>query len=82
MIYDASRPFDNCNNIDQVIEIINNDFSCDLTKEKLVAIYVCDAIEKSDYKIYDEITIEFHMDILIQNGAIFNYRKAIDIIEE
>lgn len=58
---------DRCNSIDEVVNLINDEFATCYTAEELAAMYAKDE---------DVDSVEYHLDMLVENGAKFDYRQA------
>jgi hypothetical protein len=77
----------NAKTVDEVIDLINNSDVCGHSPEEIAAQYVMDA-DMENRKMnnlnmqdaYTEINLEIHLDTLIENGATFNYPKALSLI--
>ena len=77
----------NCNSLNEIVNLINNEFSTDLSPEQLAAEYALDADKEAKNMAlkggYEYTTnsgsIEVHLDVLIEEGAKFDYAKALEI---
>ena len=72
----ANNELSNCQNLDQVISLINDyhesdDDTCDLIAAK----YAHSCADESGYEV-DILAIEGHLSYLEENGANFNYKEA------
>jgi hypothetical protein len=70
--------------IEQVVAHINNGGTCEgiegieFSPEQLAGQYAFDAISESDYTDFDEDALDAHLDFLVEAGAEFNRRDAIN----
>ena len=78
MAFDANRHFDNCSSLEDVVQIVNDEFGTELTAEQLAAQYARDAVNEAGYEI-NEKNIEAHLDVLFENEAKFDYEEALKI---
>lgn len=86
-----SITLNNCNALEDVIDLINEKRLSDFNAETLAAQYAIDAAIDSKYMNGDETHVaemeftdyelEFHLDILVENGAIFKYEETMDLIK-
>ncbi len=74
----ANNALANCTSIEQVVELINNEFETDASPELIAAAYALNAAEFSDY-VSDREVVECHLDYLQNAGAKFGWSKAFDI---
>jgi hypothetical protein len=81
-----STLLENCTSIEQVVDLINNGGTSDATTDELVAQYVTDAERENrhmnDEELWEKFTEERlspHFDILNENGAEYDYQKALKI---
>ena len=74
----ANNALKNCTSIEQVVELINNEFATDASPELIAAAYAVDAAEFTD-NISPREVLEFHLDYLLNAGARFGWSKAVDI---
>jgi hypothetical protein len=70
--------------LEQIVAHINNGGTCEgiegieFSPEQLAGQYAFDAITESDYPDVDEGSIDAHLDFLVDAGAKFNRRDAIN----
>ena len=79
MIKIANDALKNCTSIEQVVELINNEFATDASPELIAAAYAVDAAEMDDSIINPREILEYHLEHLRNAGARFGWSKAIDI---
>lgn len=75
----ANNALDDCTSIEQVVELMNNEFATDASPELIAAAYAIDSIDSEYNGTTIKDILECHMDFLIDAGAKFNFKKAIDI---
>lgn len=78
MIKIANNSLQNCNSINEVIELINKEELTDASPELIAAAYALDACRESGYGFGKE-EIEAHLDSLVEAGAIFEFIAAREI---
>lgn len=74
----SNNKLDNCNSIEQVVELINNEFSSDATAEMIAAAYALQAANEAGYGV-DESNIDYHLDYLKDAGAKFNFNESLTL---
>ena len=62
------------NTIEQLVQFINDEFNSDATAEQQAGEYALVALQ-DDFSTEE---IEAHLDILSENGAIFNFQDAVE----
>lgn len=75
MTINANRPFDNCGSIEDVVAIINDEFSSEFDSHELAFQYALESCVESGEEP-NESNIEAHLDYLKEAGALFDYHKA------
>ena len=73
----ANNELENCNSIGQVVELINDEMSTDASAEMVAAKYALDGAKESGYN--DNASIEAQLDSLVEAGAEFDFRKALEM---
>ncbi len=69
-------PLENCNSLEEVVDLINT--TTEFDKEDVAAIYAFESAVESGYEIHEE-EIAAHLDVLIGAGAEFDYQKSLKI---
>lgn len=70
----------NCNSINQVVALINDELASDASAEQLAAEYAYNAADEAGYG-RGPTEVEFHMDYLAEQGAIFDRGEAWHLFE-
>lgn len=75
----ANNALENCNSIQQVVELINNEPSTDAPAELIAAAYAVDAAREQEQDGgFNEAGIEAQLDCLVEAGANFEYPDALE----
>lgn len=72
----ANNALENCNSIEEVVELINDETLTDASAEMIAAAY---AIDSAELDIDIEYEIEAHLDELIERGAKFDFIEALEM---
>lgn len=71
----ANNALENCQTIDQVVELINDESATDANQEMVAAKYAWDAAVENGYT--DNASIETHLELLAEAGAEFDSAEAL-----
>jgi len=77
----ANNAIENCTSLDQVVELINDEFATDATPEMISAKYAYDSCAEAGYG-FEERNLGAAFDVLIESGAKFDYPNALEIALE
>ena len=72
---------ENCSSLEQVVELINDEFATDATPELIAAKYAYDSCGEAGYG-FSEMNLDAAFDVLIESGAKFDYPNALEIALE
>ena len=72
---------ENCSSLEQVVELINDEFATDATPEMIAAKYAYDSCAEAGYG-FEERNLDAAFDALIESGAKFDYAEALEIALE
>lgn len=75
-----SNILNNTQSLSDIIKTINNGGTYLHNSESIAAQYAYESQKESGYTI-DKESIYRHLDVLIDNGALFNYKKSVEIAE-
>jgi len=70
-----------CSSLEQVVELINDEFATDATPEMISAKYAYDSCAEAGYG-FSEMNLDAAFDALIESGAKFDYAEALEIALE
>ena len=77
----ANNEDENCTSLDQVVELINDEFATDATPELIAAKYAYDSCGEAGYG-FSEMNLDAAFDVLMEGGAKFDYAEALEIALE
>jgi hypothetical protein len=77
----ANNALENCTSLDQVVELINDEFATDATPEMIAAKYAYDSCGEAGYG-FEERNLDAAFDALIESCAKFDYPEALKIALE
>ena len=72
---------ENCSSLEQVVELINDEFATDATPEMIAAKYAYDSCAEAGYG-FEERNLDAAFDALLRSGAKFDYPNALEIALE
>ena len=72
---------ENCSSLEQVVELINDEFATDATPEMISAKYAYDSCAEAGYG-FSEMNLDAAFDALLRSGAKFDYAEALEIALE
>jgi len=72
---------ENCSSLEQVVELINDEFATDATPELIAAKYAYDSCAEAGYG-FSERNLDAAFDVLMEGGAKFDYAEALEIALE
>jgi len=73
----SNNALENCNSLEDVVELINNEFATDAEPEEIAAAYAIDGAVECGYGTgEDELCAQ--LDALRDAGAIFDYPEALE----
>ena len=72
---------ENCSSLEQVVELINDEFATDATPELIAAKYAYDSCGEAGYG-FSEMNLDAAFDALLRSGAKFDYAEALEIALE
>ena len=72
---------ENCSSLEQVVELINDEFATDATPELIAAKYAYDSCAEAGYG-FEERNLDAAFDVLMEGGAKFDYPNALEIALE
>jgi septation ring formation regulator EzrA len=70
-----------CSSLEQVVELINDEFATDATPEMIAAKYAYDSCAEAGYG-FEERNLDAAFDVLMESGAKFDYAEALEIALE
>ena len=73
---------DNCTNIGQVIDLINDEFACDASAEEIAAEYALQGVAELDDEPINKVSVEVQLDALVDDRnppAKFDYQEALEL---
>ena len=70
-----------CSSLEQVVELINDEFATDATPEMIAAKYAYDSCAEAGYG-FSEMNLDAAFDVLLRSGAKFDYAEALEIALE
>jgi hypothetical protein len=73
-----SSTLQNLHSLDEVIDLINQDGTNEFNGDQIAAQYAMMAIEESKTELSD-VNVSFHLDVLVENGANFEYTPALKL---
>jgi hypothetical protein len=71
----ANSALSNCQSLEQVVELINDDMATDAERHVVAAAYAIDCCEDEDEANIEEV--ETYLDFLVEAGAKFDFKAAI-----
>jgi len=74
----ADNALEKCSSLEQVVELINDEFA---TPELIAAKYAYDSCAEAGYG-FSEMNLDAAFDALIESGAKFDYPEALEIALE
>jgi len=81
MIKIANNALENCQNVGQVVALINDEFATDATPEMVAASYAQSAAVDAGFDVTEE-NVEAHLNFLADFGAKFDFAVALKLALE
>lgn len=72
----ANSALNNCQSIDQVVELVNDNFATDASPEMIAAAYAVESANAAGYGT-GELELECQLDVLMEAGAEFEFLDAL-----